>query len=155
MMGSQTEHVGIITSIDIFNPEKTKSVSVSNDYCIKIWDMGAADLTSILSMRNAHFGSITGVSTSKSDEACFVTCSRDKSTLHWDFRAQRPATGLYENHTCGFSTVYWGSNDENNQQVLVGDDLGDIHVIDLRKPNEFLSSINVFDKPIHKINVNG
>lgn len=95
LIGRRDEHVGSITDLDIFSSERTKSVTVSSDACIKIWNMGGADLTSINTMRNTHADNISGVSTSHSLENTFATCSRDKTALLWDTREIRPATSNF------------------------------------------------------------
>lgn len=93
-IGRRDEHVGSVTDVDIFSTENTKSVSVSSDACIKIWDMGVGDLTSINTMRNTHSDNISGVSASHNLENTFATCSRDKTALLWDTREIRPATSM-------------------------------------------------------------
>lgn len=56
--------------------------------------MGSADLISQKSYRFAHTDYITGLSSSRTNDSIFATCSMDKSCLLWDDRETRPAIGI-------------------------------------------------------------
>lgn len=147
--------MGSVTGLEIFPLDKIKAVTVSSDACIKIWNMGNGELCSINTMRNAHADNISGVSTSHNLENTFVTCSRDKTALLWDTREIRPATSLFDNHSCPFTSVYWTSAEENDNMVILGDEAGKIHVVDPRIPDIFMKTIDVFERRVNKIKFNG
>lgn len=115
--------------------------------------MGQADLNSTTTLKNAHFGSITDVSTNPLEDSVFVTSSRDKSALLWDNRLPLPASALYENYICSFTSIQYSA--DNNNLIYCGDESGLIYSIDTRKPKELLISIEALDSAINKIKFNG
>lgn len=150
-IGRQFEHVGIIQSMDIFRKDGFKALTGSSDGTIKIWDMGAGDLLSLNTYRYAHTDSITGISTSSKEGDIFVTCSRDKCFNIWDKRLAKPIVDYNENHSVAYTTIYWSLNNECDDKIVLGDELGSVHTVDTRNLKEFVHSFRPFETPIHKI----
>lgn len=118
--------------------------------------MTGGDLTKTLSLKNAHGASITSVSTSPDDDFVFVTTSRDKSVLLWDNRMRLPCSGLRDDYICAFTALSWNYKEQKSSNIIyVGDELGLLHSIDKRKPQEFLASYQVFNCAINKIKIKG
>lgn len=63
--------------------------------------------------------------------------------------------GLFDNHSCPFTSVYWTSAEENDNMIYLGDESGKVHVVDPRIPDTFLKTIDVFERRIKKIKFNG
>lgn len=150
-VGRQSEHVGIVTAMDIFRKEGSKAITGSSDYSLKIWDMGAGDLISINTYRFAHADSITGVSTSPANPDLFATCSRDKCFNVWDKRLPAPIVDYNEKHSIPYTSIYWSSFTECQEDILLGDDLGNVHTVDTRNLSTFVHSFQPCETPIHKI----
>lgn len=151
---AQSEHIEGVSALDLIEGEEGKLVTGSNDGCLKVWNYGA-DLHSINTMTTAHTDEITGLSANRKDNSVFVTSSLDRSALLWDLRKPRPASALYDKHKFAFTTVYWTTKKEANRVVALGDETGGVHFVDIRQPNVFLNSVQVFNKKIHKISFNG
>ncbi|XP_037806193.1 protein valois [Lucilia sericata] len=154
LIGEKCEHMKPITCLAGFKTNDYKAVTGSKDGALKIWDMGKADLFSQQSYRYAHTDSITGLTSSPTNDAIFTTCSLDKSCLLWDDRETRPAIALYSEHNVRFKTVNWALDPQDNC-VYLGDESGNVLTIDTRKPKELLNKTQYFDRPIRKISPNG
>lgn len=149
-IGRKTEHIGVILALELNKGDRTRAMTGASDGCLKIWDMGAGDIMSFNTFRNAHADSITGISSSH-DSPLFATCSRDKSFCIWDERLTRPIVGFNEGHNYAYTVCYWSDVDECKGHILLGDEAGNIHSVDMRNIKEFTSSINVHKTPIHRI----
>jgi hypothetical protein len=64
--------------------------------------------------------------------------------------------GLFEEHMFPFTSIYWSTSAENNENIFAGDEIGQLHVIDKRVPNKLQRSVEIFDhRPLNKIRVKG
>lgn len=88
---------------------------------LKVWDFekeNTPHLFSIHSLHDAHTDSITGISSRSDSEFIFATCSLDRSSLIWDYRQPRPATGLYQNHEFDFTTIHLCDLNETDSEMI-------------------------------------
>ncbi|KAI8118758.1 Protein valois [Lucilia cuprina] len=154
LTGDECEHMKPITCLTGFKTNVHKAATGSKDGVLKIWDMGKGDLNPQQSYSYAHMDSITGLTSSPTNDAIFTTCSLDKSCLLWDDRETRPAIALYNEHNVRFKTVNWALDPQDNC-VYLGDESGNVLTIDTRKPKELLNKTQYFDRPIRKISPNG
>lgn len=150
-IGSQSEHTGIITAMDVFRANYTKSVTADSDGCVKVWDMGTGDLYSMNTYNYGHIDTISGLSSSSSSEHIFATCSRDKAFKVWDYRQSKPVQNQTDCSQYAYTTLYWTHPNESNEQLYIGDETGHVNTVDMRYMSKFLNRIKYFDSPIHKI----
>ncbi|XP_075150175.1 valois [Haematobia irritans] len=152
-IGERCEHMKPITSLATCKANQNSAITGSKDGCIKIWDMGTADLISKGSYRFAHTDSITAIATSRADENIFTTCSLDKTCLFWDARETRPAIALVDNHEVRFNYVC--PNDKSEDILYLGDESGYVLEVDIRQPNQIQKKAQYFDRPVRKMKPNG
>lgn len=142
----------MITSMDIFSENHTKAVSGASDGCIKIWDMGTGDLFSLHTYDYGHIDMVTSISSKKTSEFIFASCSHDKSFKIWDYRQPKPVVNINtKSSKYGLTTLYWTRLDESNEELYIGDETGHINIVDTRNMSKVLNKIQYYDTPIHKI----
>ncbi len=151
----RSEHIGRIDSLELFHKDGTTAVTGSTDCSIKVWDLGGGDLCSKYTYRHAHASHITGLSSSHSMPTVFASCSRDKKWAIWDHRNRKPITTLSLTHDIPYTTLYWGSSQENNENLIIGDESGSVYVFDTRNPLRHVDVFAAFNYPIHKLSVEG
>ncbi|XP_055389408.1 protein valois [Condylostylus longicornis] len=155
LIGARKEHFGILLSMTTLNKNNLLVTGCSQGL-LKVWDIGKGSLESIHSMHNAHSDSITSISSCFNTESVFVTCSLDRSALIWDYRQQRPAMGIFENHDIDLTAIHWCNVSEaDNDLIYLGDAAGDAYMIDVKMPNKFLDKIEVHTRPITKFRFSG
>ncbi|KAJ6649760.1 Protein valois [Pseudolycoriella hygida] len=152
----RSEHVGRIDVLELCHKDGIKALTGSTDCCIKVWDLGGADLCSSFTYRFAHAGQVTGLSSSHSMPTVFSSCSRDKKWAIWDHRQSRPITTLSLTHFFPYTTLYWSDNAEKYENLFIGDETGCVYVFDIRNPLRYVEMLQVYDgKPIHNLSFEG
>lgn len=151
-IGSRSEHVGMITSMDIFSANYTKAVTGDSDGCIKIWDMGTGDLCSLHTYHYGHIDLVPSISSKHTSEYIFASCSHDKSFKIWDYRQSEPVVNINtKSSKYGLTSIYWTGLNESNEELYIGDETGCINIVDTRNMSTFVNTIQYFHSPIHKI----
>lgn len=154
-VGHQSQHVGIVVSMDLCRADPTKALTGASDGCLKVWDIGAGDLCSLNTFDNAHAGSICAISSSPISAETFVTCSRDRSVCMWDKRlTPRPVIAYADNLSFAYTCVYWSKVAECAEQILVGDETGCIYVLDSRNMRTHVNRAQPCESAIHKMQFN-
>lgn len=74
--------------------------------------------------------------------------------LLWDKSKEMPASKAL-NHQHQLTSVYWTSQEENKEFLVLGDELGNVLTLDPREPNKILNSTKVSKRPITGIFFNG
>lgn len=150
-IAKKTEHTGIIQAMDVMRDNgQLFVITGATDRSIRLWNIGACELATERVYRTAHVDSVTGIS-SKPDGTLFCSCSRDRTFSIWDFRVAKPVIDFHEEHPVAYTTCKWNGN-----WIYVGDESGNLQVYDTRKGYEKpLQTLRVFDRPIHKIRLNG
>lgn len=140
-------------SMDLLGPKNERAITGSScDNAIKIWNIGPCDLVSEYTFRDAHSDSVTGLASKPKDIHLLASCSRDRSIAIWDHRKERPAIDFHEG-IFGFTTINWSIKD-GNDQLLVGDESGQLHIMDLRNFKKSSQTTKILDAPVHKIRPN-
>lgn len=111
--------------------------------------MAACDITSEKTFRYAHKEAITDVSSQPQSSNLFATSSRDRSLSIWDLRSKMPLVHSRTNEHFAYTACLWAQNN-----LFVGDDSGRMYILDCRKPNEYLTTISLFERPIYKFKLN-
>lgn len=107
--------------------------------------MAACDITSEKTFRCAHKEAITDVSSQPQSSNLFATSSRDRSLKIWDLRSKIPLVNTRTNEHFAYTACLWLQNN-----LFLGDDSGQMHILDCRKLNEYLATISLFERPIYK-----
>lgn len=150
-IAKKTEHTGIIQAMDVLRANgELLLITGATDRSIRIWNIGACELATERVYRTAHVDSVTGIA-SKPDGTLFCSCSRDKTFSIWDFRVAKPVIDYHEEHPVAYTTCKWNGN-----YIYMGDESGNMQVYDTRNGyNTPMQAIRIFDRPIHKIRLNG
>jgi hypothetical protein len=82
------------------------------------------------------------------------TCSNDRSCLQWDKTYENPAKLLLD-HDYRLTAVHWSSQEENQELVMLGDEMGQVLTVDPRAPNKILNSTQISNRPIKSLHFNG
>lgn len=122
---------------------------------IDIMEYGNTELSLVLHTEQAHSDQINCISPSPVMTKSWVSCSDDHSCLLWDKRKFDPASALLEDHDYALKSVYWTKEDENKSLVMIGDEIGNLMMIDIRKPCEILTKERLGNRAIRKIAFNG
>ncbi|GLV43808.1 WD repeat domain 37 [Carabus blaptoides fortunei] len=118
-------HDDFITEISLWSDNKN-FVTSSADASIKIWNIAESGTISCLhTFTNLHSNLISSVSVNIKDMNTFASCSYDKTAFLWDKRTNKPGA--------------------------VSNSSGDVYLVDIREPKEFLSKETCFNRSVHKI----
>lgn len=84
----------------------------------------------------------------------WASCA-SKSCLLWDKTLEKPASGILTNHPDQLTSLYWTSEEENKENIVLGDESGNVLTIDPRIPNKILNTTCVSNRSISQIKFNG
>jgi len=131
-----------------------KFVTASKKGHIDVFDYGLAEVTADLHIPTGS--RVSGIAAHPTSSKNWVTCSLDRSCVLWD-RTSYPAKAApllrdYENQ---LTSVYWTTQEENREFLVVGDEVGNLLVLDPRSPNKILQKIQVTTRGISQISFKG
>lgn len=155
-IAKKAEHIGLVLSMDTLgdNTDELKAVTGSSDCCLKLWHIGACDVVSEKTYLHAHADAITGLAASPESKFCFVSCSRDKSISHWDYRVPTPVVDFYESDFA-YNDIAWSVPNGGHAQIVAGNECGEIHVFDSRNIKSLLKRLQGFSgKPVYRMKFN-
>lgn len=144
---------GYVKALDTFASTQRLVVGTKNGE-INIFEAEFTDLFLEHNYPNAHSSEITGISTHSSSLDLWVSCSVDKSCLLWDKRSSS-CVRILRNYGNWITAVYWTKPEENDSLVMVGDEIGNVITLDIRRPNAILNKTRVADRGITGIHFNG
>lgn len=72
----------------------------------------------------------------------------------WDKSKEKPALGLM-NHENQITAVHYSTQEENNEMVILGDEIGTVMTVDPRAPQRILNSKRCYNRAINSIFFNG
>ena len=73
----------------------------------------------------------------------------------WDKTLEKPASEILKNHPDELTSLYWTSEEENRENIVLGDENGNILTIDPRIHNKILNTTCISNRSITKIRFNG
>lgn len=73
----------------------------------------------------------------------------------WDKSKEKPASAILKNYPNQLTSLYWSSEEENKENVVLGDEIGNVLTIDPRIPNKILNTTRVSNRSISTIKFNG
>lgn len=85
----------------------------------------------------------------------WATCALDCSCLLWDKSKEKPASAILSNYEHGLTAMHWTTQEENQELLVLGDEIGNVLTVDPRMPNKILNTTRVSDRPISKLSFNG
>lgn len=138
------DHDGGVTSLAL-SPDGRWLASTGWDYAIKVWDMTSMECSK--TYVSAHCDAVWKVVFS-TDPNVFLTCSKDRKVKSWDLRLSKPATVLGDD-PCGPTTLDWQPLSASS--YAVGHLSGSAVTRDLRQPNQDVLSVELVDRPLHRI----
>jgi hypothetical protein len=73
----------------------------------------------------------------------------------WDKSKEKPASSILSDYKYRLTSLHWTTEEENQELVMLGDEVGNILSIDPRTPNKILNTTSVSNRPISKFSFNG
>lgn len=67
----------------------------------------------------------------------------------------QPACGILRDYEYQLTAVRWTTQQENNELIMVGDEMGNVLTLDPRSPKKILNTKRVSKRPITKFSFNG
>ena len=135
---------GFATSAVKLAGEGKKFAIGSNKGHIDIIDY-ESELSTASQFPYAHGAEITGVSSCSEANNSLVSCSLDRHCKLWDLNAIKAKTLLKHDHQ--LTAVHWSSQD----LIVLGDEVGNVMVVDVRQPKKVLSTMAVANRGISKL----
>lgn len=129
------EHEDIVSKVCVL-AGGLQVVSGSMDCSVKVWDL---QTQMVLNSYRAHTRDVVCVASSPTEEALFLSCSRDGKVLLWDRRNPKPASWLDVGvPDCSPTSLAWHS--QQTDTVAVGDEDGNVSVRKLQNPESIQTS---------------
>jgi len=150
---SQDTH-GTPRGIDKFPNENTLVVGTSLG-AIQLFSYDLREINEIHKYEYAHGEAINSISVNKSANRVWASASADKDCLIWDKAKEKPATGLLVNHKFDLTAVHWTTEEEARGLVIIGDEVGNVMTVDLRKPKAIVSELRVANRGVQNFYFNG
>lgn len=144
---------GCVSSIDRLQKD-FKFVTGSKKGMIGIFDFGISDLGLDVEINYGY--PVTGIAAHPTSPKKFFSCSTDRSATQWDVRclrvqASRPATNVLRKYEHQLTTISSMSCNRNSEDLMVGDEVGNLITLDPRVPNQILQKTRVSRRGISQI----
>lgn len=135
----------------------THKFVLANNHNLKVFDYVMNEVVCERSFIKAHRREITGVSAHPTASRMFATCAADKNCVQWDMKQKqrKAASHIYRNFENQPTAIYWTTQEEKKELLMIGDEIGNLLTLDPRSPNRILSETKVSNRGIRKIIFNG
>lgn len=141
------------TALALLGSKKQRAVTGSStDNCIKVWSIGACDITSEHTYRDAHATAVAALASKPDDDHLFASCAQDRNLLIWDYRSLKPVI-QHVNQGPTATAIEWTVHN-GAERILLGDVSGIVHVYDPRNIQKALQSIKACDRSTHRFRCN-
>ncbi|XP_018333824.1 uncharacterized protein LOC108742952 [Agrilus planipennis] len=132
----------------------SNNVISCSDNSIHLWTINDDLLTNpVKEFRNYHTEPVTDIATKVDDEGLFASVSMDRKAVLWDIRQPiTPASVLYANEFGSLTAIAW--NESNSNYMAVGSEGGDIYMLDIRQPKDYVNVAHGFECKVHHLKFN-
>lgn len=120
------------------------------------YNLGELTQSSPSNYDQAHGAAITGVAAHPSSPKTLATCSLDRNCVLWDIgKSGKPASRILKDYEFELTAIYWTTQEESKELLMIGDEAGNVLTLDPRLPNKILSKTRVEKRAVKKFCFNG